>query len=158
MCLLGRWCSQRPSGVGTLDQLESPGPFSTVLYLDVLEHIAEDRTELTKAASCLTVGGSLVVLAPAHQFLFSAFDRAIGHYWRYTASRLQALAPPRCHLVSCRMLDPGGFFASLANSLLLRSATPSTKEIAFWDKILVPASRRLDRLLGYHFGKSILAC
>lgn len=142
---------------GTLDQLEAPGPCRTVLYLDVLEHIAEDRTELVKAASCLTAGGSLIVLAPAHQFLFSAFDRAIGHCRRYNASTLRALTPPRCRLVSCRMLDSAGFFASLANRLLLRSATPSAQQIAFWDKILVRASRRLDPLLGYRFGKSILA-
>ena len=142
---------------GTLDQLKAPGPFSTVLYLDVLEHIAEDRAELVKAASCLMVGGSLVVLVPAHQFLFSAFDQAVGHCRRYSACNLRALTPPRCHLVSCRMLDSAGFFASLSNRLLLRSATPSAKQIAFWDTILVPASRRLDPLVGYRFGKSILA-
>jgi hypothetical protein len=142
---------------GTLDELDAPGPFSTVLYLDVLEHIAEDRTELVKAAGCLEVGGSLIVLAPAHQFLFTAFDRAIGHYRRYSASSLRALAPPNCRLVSCRMLDSVGFFASLANRLLLGSATPSAKQIAFWDKILVPISRALDPPLGYSFGKSILA-
>jgi hypothetical protein len=142
---------------GTLDHLEVPRPFSTVLYLDVLEHIAEDQTELVKAASCLTTGGSLIVLAPAHQFLFTAFDRAIGHYRRYSPSSLRALTPPQCRLVSCRMLDSAGFFASLANRLLLRSATPSARQILFWDSFLVPTSRRLDPLVGYHFGKSILA-
>jgi hypothetical protein len=142
---------------GTLDQLGASGLFSTVLYLDVLEHIAEDQKELAKAANRLTAGGSLIVLAPAHQFLFSAFDRAIGHYRRYSASSLRALAPPGCHLAAWRMLDSAGFFASLTNRLLLGSATPSTRQVAFWDKVLVPASRRLDPLFGYHFGKSILA-
>ena len=142
---------------GTLDQLDELGTFNTVLYLDVLEHIAEDRIELAKAASRLTEGGSLIVLVPAHQFLFSAFDGAIGHYRRYSAASLRALAPPECRLVFCRMLDSAGFFASLANRLLLRSATPSPRQVAFWDKNFVPASRRLDRLVGYRFGKSILA-
>jgi hypothetical protein len=142
---------------GTLDQLEASGPFSAVLYLDVLEHITEDQKELAKAANRLMAGGSLIVLAPAHQFLFSAFDRAIGHYRRYSASSLRALAPPGCHLAAWRMLDSAGFFASLTNRLSLGSATPSTRQVAFWDKVLVPASRRLDPLFGYHFGKSILA-
>jgi hypothetical protein len=95
--------------------------------------------------------------AIAHQFLFSAFHRAIGHYRRYSASSLRALAPPGCRLAAWRMLDPAGFFASLTNGLLLGSAIPSTRQVAFWDKVLVPASRRLDPLFGYHFGKSILA-
>jgi hypothetical protein len=142
--------------IGTLDQLEAPRTFSTVLYLDVLEHIAEDRAELAKAATRLTAGGSLIVLAPAHQFLFSAFDRAIGHYRRYSAANLRALAPPQCQLESWRMIDSVGFFASLANRLLLRAATPSAKQVAFWDKILVPASSGLDPLVGYRFGKSVL--
>jgi hypothetical protein len=55
------------------------------------------------------------------------------------------------------MLDSPGFFASLANRLLLRSATPSAKQIAFWDKILVPASCRLAPPFGNRFGKSIRA-
>jgi hypothetical protein len=142
---------------GTLDKHDVPGAFNTVLYLDVLEHILEYRTELVKAASCLTVGGSLIVLAPAHQFRFSAFDKAIGHHRRYSASSLRALTSPECRLVTCKMLDAAGFFASLANRLLLRSAIPSAPQIAFWDKILVPASRWVDPLIGYHFGKNILA-
>jgi hypothetical protein len=42
------------------------------------------------------------------------------------------------------MLDSAGVFASLANRLLLRSAEPSAKQIAFWDKILMRTSRALD--------------
>jgi SAM-dependent methyltransferase len=142
---------------GTLDQFDELGQFSTILYLDVLEHIADDRAEVAKAANFLAEGGSLIVLAPAHQFLFSPFDSAIGHCRRYSAAILKALAPPGCRLVSCRMLDSVGFFASLANRLVLRSATPSSGQIAFWDRALIPLSRRLDPCLGYRFGKSVLA-
>jgi SAM-dependent methyltransferase len=142
---------------GNIDQLGDLGVFSTVLYLDVLEHILEDRAELDKAAARLAPGGSLIVLAPAHEFLFSAFDREIGHYRRYSAAALRALAPSGCRLVSCRLLDAAGFFASLGNRLVLRSASPSARQIGFWDKALVPVSRRLDRCLGYRFGKSVLA-
>jgi SAM-dependent methyltransferase len=142
---------------GTLEQLDEPARFATVLYLDVLEHIADDRAEMAKAASFLANGGSLIVLAPAHQFLFSAFDGAIGHYRRYSAQSLMALAPPGCRLISCRMLDSAGFFASLANRLVRRSVAPSPRQVAFWNRVLVPFSRRVDPCLGYRFGKSILA-
>jgi hypothetical protein len=142
---------------GTLEALVGCALFSTVLYLDVLEHIADDRAEMEKAASKVADGGCLIVLAPAHQFLFSSFDSAIGHYRRYSIATLRRLAPSECQLLFCRMLDSAGFFASLANRLLLRSANPTRAQVQVWDSALVPISRRLDRRLGYRFGKSILA-
>jgi 2-polyprenyl-3-methyl-5-hydroxy-6-metoxy-1,4-benzoquinol methylase len=68
--------------VETISDLRSWEMFDTVLYVDVLEHIADDRSELQNAARRLAPSGRLVVLAPAHQSLFSAFDTAIGHFRR----------------------------------------------------------------------------
>jgi hypothetical protein len=55
------------------------------------------------------------------------------------------------------MLDCAGFFASLANRLLLSKALPSPRQIAVWDRFLVPLSRRFDVLLGHRFGKTVVA-
>ncbi len=142
---------------GTVGDLDPAQRFDTILYLDVLEHIAADRAELARAGDHLTARGSLVVLAPAHQFLFSAFDAAIGHHRRYDRAGLCALTPDRCRLDAFLMLDCAGFFASLANRLMLRAALPSPRHIAVWDKLLVPISRRLDPLTGHKFGKTALA-
>jgi G:T/U-mismatch repair DNA glycosylase len=142
---------------GTIGDLDPTLRFDTILYLDVLEHIAEDRAELARASGHLTAGGNIVVLAPAHQFLFSAFDAAIGHYRRYDPAVLCALTPDGCRLETFLMLDCAGFFASLANRLMLGAASPSPRQIAVWDKLLVPLSRRLDPLTGHKFGKTALA-
>jgi SAM-dependent methyltransferase len=142
--------------IGTLDDIDAASHYDTILYIDVLEHIAEDAAELAKAAAHLAPGGHLVVLAPAHQFLFSAFDAAIGHHRRYDGKSLAALTPPGCRLRLCRMLDAAGFFASLANAVLLRCAAPSRRQIDTWDGVLVPISRVLDRGTGYCFGKTIV--
>ena len=141
---------------GALDRIEAAARFDTILYIDVLEHIAEDRVELVRAAHHLADGGALVVLAPAHQFLFSPFDAAIGHYRRYSSASLAALAPPGCRRVHTVMVDSAGFFASLANRFLLASPLPTQRQIAFWDKVLVPISGRLDRLTCHRFGKSVV--
>jgi SAM-dependent methyltransferase len=141
---------------GTLGALGDEDRFDTIFYLDVLEHIAEDRAELAEAARRLAPGGALVVLAPAHQFLFSAFDTAIGHHRRYTRASLAALAPPGCRLATSMMLDSVGFFASLANRLLLSSALPTRSQIAFWDKVLVTLSRLVDRMTFHRFGKTVI--
>jgi SAM-dependent methyltransferase len=141
---------------GTLARIDPTPAFDTILYVDVLEHIADDAGELGCAAERLAPGGRLIVLAPAHQFLFSPFDAAVGHYRRYSRATLRALGPASCRLTSCRMLDSMGFFASTANRLLLRQSMPSHGQIAFWDKFLVPLAPPLDTALRHRFGKSVV--
>ena len=142
---------------GTIASIDAAALFDTILYLDVLEHISDDCAELVCARRHLAARGNLVVLAPAHQFLFTAFDAAIGHHRRYNRTRLRALTPPECRLTTCFMLDCAGFFASLANKILLSAALPSKRQIAVWNELLVPISRILDRSIGYSFGKTIVA-
>lgn len=142
---------------GTTESIGDDARFDTILYLDVLEHIGEDRVELAGAARLLSPGGNLVVLAPAHPFLFSPFDTAVGHYRRYDPAGLRALTPPGCRLEACLMLDCAGFFASLANRLMLSAALPSPRQIAVWDKLLVPISRLLDPVTFHRFGKTVVA-
>jgi SAM-dependent methyltransferase len=143
--------------IGTLASVSPAELFDTVLYIDVLEHIADDAAELVAAAQHLVPAGHLIVVVPAHQYLFSPFDTAIGHHRRYEARRLADITPQSCRLIGCWLLDSVGLLASLGNRLFLRSATPSAHQIAVWDKILVPMSRTVDRLTGYRFGKTIMA-
>ncbi len=131
--------------------------YDTALYIDVLEHIPTDRLELSEAARRVVPGGYIVVLSPAHQWLYSPFDAAIGHVRRYARDTLGACRPDDFKLVSMKYLDSVGVMASLANRCFLRSAEPTPKQIQFWDKKLVPVSRALDKLTGHRLGKSILA-
>ena len=98
----------------------------------------------------------LVILSPAYNFLFSPFDQAIGHYRRYTTGMLRGIMPK--DLKECRLqyLDTLGFFASLANKLLLRQHYPTQKQIAVWDRWMIPVSKWSDKIFFHSFGKSIL--
>lgn len=143
--------------IGTLADVPAAYRFDCILYIDVLEHIVDDRAELLAAASRLHRGGRLVVMSPAHQWLFTAFDRRIGHVRRYSARSLRALTPPGTRLTSRRHLDSAGFLLSLGNRLLLRSSMPSVRQVELWDGVFVPISQKVDRLLNWRMGKSILA-
>lgn len=142
--------------VGTLDDLHGRR-FDAILYIDVLEHIEDDRSELRRAAAHLTPGGFVIVLSPAHQWLYTPFDAAIGHFRRYTKKTLGAAAPPELRIEKLVYLDAVGMAASLANRLFLQSAMPAHSQIQVWDRLMIPASRVLDPLLGYTAGKSVLA-
>jgi SAM-dependent methyltransferase len=141
---------------GTLDDLGADARFDCILYIDVLEHILDDRAELARAAAHLAARGRLVVLSPAHTFLFSEFDRAIGHHRRYDARSLMRVVPRGLRCESLRYLDSVGILASLTNRFLLRQAQFTRAQIQLWDRSMVPLSRRIDPWLCYHLGKSIL--
>lgn len=140
---------------GTTKSVE--GQYDTVLYMDVLEHIREDAAELHEAARICRPGGKLIVLGPAHNWLFSPFDAAVGHHRRYSLPQLRQLCPRGFTVKTGRYLDSVGLAASGANKLFLRQSQPTTGQIKLWDNLMVPLSRRLDPLLGYRFGKSVLA-
>src|SRR5271170_6079486 len=60
---------------GDISALDSSRLFDAILYIDVLEHIEDDSAELRRAAAHLSAGGTLIVLSPAHPFLFTPFDQ-----------------------------------------------------------------------------------
>lgn len=140
---------------GTIDQLGET--FDTIIYIDVLEHIENDQAEIGKATALLNTGGHLIVLSPAFRFLYSPFDKEIGHFRRYNKKMLRKLTAPGLRLVSNRYYDSVGFFASLLNKLLFRQKYPSQKQIAFWDNWMVPVSTITDKIFLHSFGKAIIA-
>ena len=144
------------TSLGTVQSLRKDETFDTILYIDVVEHIEKDRSELNDASEHLNPGGSLIVLSPAHQWLFTPFDQAIGHYRRYSKESLLALSPAKCKLEKFVYLDSVGMFLSLANRLLLQQSMPTVNQIKFWDGWIVPISKIIDPILRFSIGKSVL--
>ena len=141
---------------GDLNSLKFPKEsFDTIIYIDVLEHILEDKKELLKATFYLKPSGHLIVLSPAFQFLYSPFDRAVGHYRRYTKKSLKNISPYNCKVIKSNYLDSVGCLASLMNKLILRKSNPSMSQINFWDKKIIPLSYFFDKLFLNSFGRSL---
>ena len=143
--------------VGSLRAFTEQACFDCILYIDVLEHIEDDRGQLEAAAELVRPGGHIVVLAPAHQWLFSDFDKSIGHLRRYRKTSLRSLMPSGWIEKKLTYLDSIGVFLSLGNVLVLRQAMPTRAQIVLWDRLCVPLSRLVDRLSCGMIGKSILA-
>jgi len=62
-----------------------------LLAFEVLEHIPDDRRELTDWSRYLKPGGTLMVSVPAHQRHYGPADARVGHVRRYDRSDLLAL-------------------------------------------------------------------
>ncbi|MDX1955706.1 MAG: class I SAM-dependent methyltransferase [Chitinophagaceae bacterium] len=140
---------------GTLSDLANE-TFDTILYIDVLEHIENDQTEFNQAIEKLNPGGRIIILSPALSFLYSPFDKAIGHHRRYDRKSLMNLAPAEMKLIQLRFLDLFGMILSLGNKWILKKPYPSRGQIQFWDKTIVPLSKVFDKLTRYWRGRSIL--
>ena len=62
--------------------------FDLLFLFDVLEHIEDESGFLRSVRFHLAEHGKLVVNVPAHQWLYSDYDRAAGHVRRYSMNQL----------------------------------------------------------------------
>ena len=140
---------------GTIDYLNDK-TYDTIIYIDVLEHIENTASEIEKIKKCLRLNGFLIILVPSYNFLFSNFDKRIGHFRRYNKSLLCRQINNELSTEKLFYLDSMGFFASLMNKFFLKKELPSQKNINFWDNYLVKLSMLFDILFFKKFGKSLI--
>lgn len=141
---------------GTIADIPKTKFYTAIIYIDVIEHIENDFKELQLASKHLVKNGSLVILAPAHNWLYSLFDKAIGHYRRYNKRSLKAIAPNNLKLERIIYLDSVGLLVSTVNKFFLKQSNPKKGQLAFWNNIIIPLSRIFDRIFLYSIGKSVL--
>ncbi|GAG73376.1 unnamed protein product [marine sediment metagenome] len=65
--------------------------FDIVCSFDVFEHIENDKKAVLEAHRVLKKNGLLLLMVPAFNFLFSAHDKALLHYRRYSKKKLYDL-------------------------------------------------------------------
>ena len=139
-----------------LSNFKTEVKFDSIMYIDVIEHIEKDKEELITATSYLKDGGYLIILVPAYNMLYNDFDKAIGHYRRYSRELLRNTVPEGLKIISHYNLDSLGLLASVTNKLFLKQSYPSVKQIRFWDSFIVSLSKVIDPFLFYKVGKSSL--
>jgi dolichol-phosphate mannosyltransferase len=137
----------------------SGAEFDLAVYVNVLEHIDDDRTEIERAAGLLRRGGRVAVLVPAMPSLYGPIDFKSGHYRRYRAGELRELMES-AGLVPLRVehFDPIGVAPYWVNYRLLNKSGISTRGIWTFDNVLVPAIRLSHaKGISWPFGKNLVA-
>ena len=130
--------------------------FDTIMYMDVLEHIEDDKKEVNKALKHLNSGGNLIFFVPAYQFLYSDFDKSIGHIKRYNKQFFLSFKEnENISIVELKYFDSIGFFFAVLNKLFNKNKKESIGlGVKIWDKLMF-LSRIMDLIFLNKFGKSL---
>lgn len=152
--VLGRGDVARRTCTLAADQPQAA--FDAVLYVNVLEHIADDARELALAHAALRPGGHLCVFVPALRWLTSEHDRRVGHQRRYGRAELRTRVEDAGFQIE--RLDwfdaPGVLGWAVAMKLLGLPMRPAS--VAFYDRAVVSWLRPLERRWRPPLGKNLL--
>jgi SAM-dependent methyltransferase len=130
--------------------------FDSVAYINVLEHIEDDRGELAHAHAALRPGGHLLVFVPALAWLYSDFDRRVGHCRRYTRAQLERAVRDAGFVVErARYFDVAGVIPWYVNFVLLRRPM-GAGGVSLYDRLVVPPMRVLESIVSPPLGKNVL--
>jgi glycosyltransferase involved in cell wall biosynthesis len=126
-----------------------PGAFDTVVCLNVIEHVDDDRRALENLRAVLEPGGRAIVLVPHGPAIFGTLDEVLGHRRRYTKASLRAVAEAAGFEVKdVLQFNRAGTPAWWLNGKLLKRRTFGLVQIKALNA-LTPLFRRVDAVLPF---------
>jgi SAM-dependent methyltransferase len=142
---------------GTVDQLATGATYGSAIMINVLEHIEDHQGALRQIYARLRPGGHVVVWVPAYNFLYSDFDRKLGHYRRYRRRGLeQTVMDAGFLVVTSRYVNLPGWFSWLVLTRLLRLEPTAGPMVRIFDRFVVPVVRAVESRITPPFGQSVL--
>jgi len=128
----------------------------TVIALNVLEHIEDDRLAFSELYGLLAPGGKIVLQLPAHRLLYGTLDTHLDHFRRYTARDIKSKLAACGYKIECirrfNMFGALGWF--VASRVLRRRILPEGQLGLF--NLLTPLFMALERIIPVPFGLSLL--
>ncbi len=127
----------------------------TIVCMNVLEHIEDDRNTLKDFQTVLQPNGKMVLLVPSLKALYGTLDVALDHFRRYSRDELAELVRQSGFVVDdIRFVNLPGVFGWWLNSRVLkRRLLPKAQLSAF--KWIMPLLR-LEERRPPSFGMSLL--
>lgn len=133
------------------------GAFQSVVALNVVEHIENDSLAMQNFKKLLAKNGTLVILVPAYQWLFSRFDAELGHFRRYTKNRLTALFEKNGFRVQkSHYFNSVGIAGWFLFGKILKKKQIQEGQMKLYN-ILVPIIKLVDFCTLRSFGLSVIA-
>lgn len=140
----------------------APAPYDSILFCNVLEHIQDDLGAMRRCREMIAPGGTMVLLVPAHQWLYGTCDAEAGHFKRYSRKDIRQLARQSGfsveRLFAFNMVGALGWWVNYC--LLKRRHTnneESDTQVGLFDKYLVAPSRIIESIIPAPFGISYIS-
>ena len=130
--------------------------FDSIVCINVLEHIRDDVRALRNMYNLLKKGGVLILIIPAHPFLYGEIDRAIGHFRRYTKKDISfKLDEYGFYIQKFRTLNFIGAIGWFISGRILKNKIVDQSKIKFFN-LLAPFFLRIEDMIEPVFGTSFL--
>lgn len=116
----------------------------SVLCVNVLEHLDRPEVAIRGFHDTLDEGGKALILVPAHGWLFSSADAALGHRSRYTVDEVRAMLDANgFDVVVCREFNRLGVMGWLFNKLIGRTSIGGVQARLF--SIMLPVALLVEQ-------------
>lgn len=129
--------------------------FDTILCINVLEHIKEDKVALKNMYDLLVPNGHLQLFVPSISWLYGNLDKKVGHYRRYNKkeiiTKLQSIGFKIKYISYHNFIGVLGWY--LNSCLLKRNKFPIIQSLIY-DR-LVPVLSKIEKLLKPPIGMSL---
>lgn len=132
------------------------GEIDLIFLIDVLEHLNDDEAYLKIFHDKIKKGGTLFIYVPARMELYSDFDKAIGHFRRYSKKELvEKLMKAGFQIEECRYHELLGYVASAIHNKWMSQKEPTATSVQIYDKVLVPLTNFIEKWINPPIGKSL---
>lgn len=129
---------------------------TSVLAVNVLEHIENDRLALSTIRQVLPRSGRLILFVPAHQWLFGTLDEEFGHFRRYSVRELKEKLNAAGFTVSMlRYFNITGILWWYMVGKILKKRNLPT-HTGTWLYLLVPLLQMVEKSLPPPIGQSLI--
>lgn len=146
-------------GVGDIERGEyffTSQTFDSIVCLNVLEHIENDNRALNNLFKLLKPDGILILLVPAHPFLYGAIDKSIGHFRRYIKKKLsQRMEKMGFKIILSRSINLLGAIGWFVAGKILNESKIENKKLKIFN-LLAPLFLSIENIVEPPFGTSIL--
>ncbi len=132
------------------------GQFDAVFALNVVEHIEDDSMAIANMKKLVKLGGRVIVLVPAYQFLYNRFDRELFHFRRYNMKQLtQEFVKSELKIVHSQYFNFAGIDGWWLVGGILKKKTIPEGNMKLYN-VLVPIFKIVDKLVLKSMGLSVI--
>lgn len=132
--------------------------FDTVVCVNVLEHIEDDRAAMRAFREALVPGGKVLIFVPALQAAYGPLDAELGHFRRYSKRSLAAVFEAAGLEVTRNVYtNPIGLAGWMFNAHVTRTRTHSVAQVRTFERLVAPWALPLERWISPPIGQSLIA-